>query len=464
MASSLVQRQREVSDSRFIADLVGVFERRKIAVGDARACEQFETLLATNDAFRSQLFTLCAAISRMSASDLTGYELLDLVGRALGVTWGAAELPESLRAEFLAGYDAWIHRDLLASYEKPMARKPSAREKAAREPRPPDAAANPARPGGLPTVQEALELARIRNPVEMPPPRETVAEPASRQMRLDTSSLTIQELNALLKEIEERMARLSPQLSRMTSASEAPPVLVPPLLSLRRDLSAAAPESMAGPAASYAPERNAALSASADAEAVEVAPLQLLSLQARVLASVPMQSASLEPVPSQYSEDEFLARHAYLRPGWRKAALAAQLEPWLEAPSATAEIPAAVTNAAPVVVTPTADPVVPIRTPASPPAQAASDGVPLKTYVLIIALAALVLIAAPLAGMVVYRSLHPVYIYHLAPPATAPAPAEPAAPEKAGKSAKPQSKPGTPSHKQEPARRQSPAGVWPSQP
>jgi hypothetical protein len=81
--------------------------------------------------------------------------------------------------------------------------------------------------------------------------------------------------------------------------------------------------------------------------------------------------------------------------------------------------------------------------------------------VLISALAGLVLVAAPLTAMVVYRSLHPVYIYHLPQPATTPAvPVLPPA-QKTGKSTKPQNKPGTSAHKPEAAKPQLPVGVWP---
>ena len=82
---------------------------------------------------------------------------------------------------------------------------------------------------------------------------------------------------------------------------------------------------------------------------------------------------------------------------------------------------------------------------------------------LIVALAALVLVAAPLTGMVVYRSLHPVYIYHLTPPTPAAAPVKPA-PSPAENNSKPtKKKPGPAAHKQ-PAAQQTPAGVWPPQP
>src|ERR1039458_2817218 len=75
---------KKVSDNQFIGDLMNLFERRKIKTGDLATFENFASTLASNDAFRSQLFTLCTAISHMSADDLSGEQLLALVARALG--------------------------------------------------------------------------------------------------------------------------------------------------------------------------------------------------------------------------------------------------------------------------------------------------------------------------------------------------------------------------------------------
>jgi len=93
---------RKMSEGQFVADLAGLFERRRIALGEPHVCEQFEILLTTSDAFRSQLFTLCTAISHMSEQDLSGEELLDLIARALRAQPAdGPALPAVLRQNFL---------------------------------------------------------------------------------------------------------------------------------------------------------------------------------------------------------------------------------------------------------------------------------------------------------------------------------------------------------------------------
>src|SRR4051794_33114381 len=164
-------RSKRISDGQYIADLASLFERRQIALGEAHVCEQFEILFTTSEAFRGQLFTLCTAVSHMSEADLSGEELLDLIARALRSQSGV--IPESLRARFLAGFEAWNNRGVSGEDEWPPLKKPVAtvaeahfaapRESQASSlqfpppngPTKPDGA--PVRPAGVPTLQEALE-------------------------------------------------------------------------------------------------------------------------------------------------------------------------------------------------------------------------------------------------------------------------------------------------------------------
>lgn len=452
MSTGLVHRHSESSDGRFLADLVGLFERRKIPLGDDRVCEHFETVLATNDAFRSQLFTLCSAMSRMSATDLSGDDLLHLVGRALGVARGGADLPESLRAEFLAGYDAWVHRDLIGCDDWPPARKPPAREEAPRDPGPgeprnadeirnADAPGSVAftRPAGLPTVQEALELARAREPLEIPaPPPERAVSPSpvpENRANLDMGSLTIHELNAVLKEIEARMARLTPHLSNPAQAEPAPTVL--PITG--------------EPAAALPPLEEAGFS--------RTGPAPIIPIRAASPYEYGSEPASGLPLAA-YDEDQFTANRAYRHPQWREddaPAYSGVPEPLIPAYVPPVQEPEAAS--APTLVHPAS---FVTRPPAGPPAT--PDTLKLKMYLLICALAVIVLVAAPMTGMVVYRSLHPVYVYHLPQPAATPAPAEPtgtAPSHAAGRSVK-KGKSSALARKHEAQKRQpAPVEVWP---
>src|SRR5437762_2926561 len=166
-------QRKKMSESQYVADLAGMFERRRIALGDVHVCEQFEILLTTSDSFRSQLFTLCTAISHMSESDLSGEELLDLIARALGTETGeGAALPETLKKSFLSGLHNWSNRPLPAEVGWPGRKKPiaSIAELPTSIPAHADAPVrsesslnNPPRPAGVRTLQEALDLARSRS-------------------------------------------------------------------------------------------------------------------------------------------------------------------------------------------------------------------------------------------------------------------------------------------------------------
>ena len=84
MSSLSIPRPKKMSDGQFIGDLTKLLERRKIKCGDPASLETFGSELGSNDILRSDLFTLCTAISHMADEDLSGEELLLLVGRAVG--------------------------------------------------------------------------------------------------------------------------------------------------------------------------------------------------------------------------------------------------------------------------------------------------------------------------------------------------------------------------------------------
>jgi len=437
---------RRRQDGQYIADLANLFERRRIALGDAHVCEQFEILFTTSEAFRGQLFTLCTAISHMSDADLSGEELLSLVVCALRSPSG--EMPESLRSRFLAGMEAWNNRGLAAMDEWPPRKKASVSETVIpSEPWPSLVSSLPepvtmtepspvpalVRPAGVRTLQEALELAKVRGgdgPLR-PEPVVPEAVPVAVQ---DTNSATIEELNTLLAQIEERMKRLRPQLVE----SEAQPVSV---------VQAAAKQAVSSPATKE-------------------------------------ETSGLRPLSPEEREAAFLERHPYLRqdrvrPTWK--AVDHVLEPVLQRPIKEAEPkqsePQEIAAAAPVVREPVAelllvprksaplDERAPVEKPArlteivAVPPPGSSERQRLKTYLALAVLAGIALVATPVTGVLAYRYMHPMYIYQ---PAATPTPApQPPPAQPAGKTAaKPLRKSRTP----RPAAHRPTVSVWPPEP
>jgi TonB family protein len=126
MSSLSIPLPRQISDNQFIGDLMSLLQRRSVKCGDPQSFESFAYELVSNAALRSDLFTLCVAISHMAAEDRTGEELLALVARALrgpAVAKGAApdEIPPAMRSGFLEGYAAWCNRTV-AAMDKPLPR------------------------------------------------------------------------------------------------------------------------------------------------------------------------------------------------------------------------------------------------------------------------------------------------------------------------------------------------------
>ncbi len=231
MSSPALPLPGKFSDARFVGDLMSLFERRKVKCGDTQSFDHFTTELVSNNAFRSDLYTLCTAISHMAAEDLSGEQLLMLVARALvgpGVAKGAAvpEIPPPMRTVFIGGYEAWSNRAAAAIQDEwPPPRKTVPREEIAPagEDNPaPGASRSPAEGGR--TFQEALEIARERSPDGLISPRTSAPGP-------DIEHLTISELKKLLAEIEHRVSRIGPELSRMISppANDPEPAKADPL-------------------------------------------------------------------------------------------------------------------------------------------------------------------------------------------------------------------------------------------
>jgi hypothetical protein len=189
--------QSKLAEGQFVADLSSLLERSGVAAGDVA---QLADLLRSSAGFRGRLFTLCTAISHMSDHDLSGDELLDLLSRSLGMP-DTREIPDDVVSLFLSGLEAWNNRSALQHDEWPPFKKPSASESVA----PSQQNGVPLRPAGVRTLQEALGFAHSSKDLNS---QAEVALPYR-----DVNSLAIQDLNALLGEIEDRMKRLQPQVT-----------------------------------------------------------------------------------------------------------------------------------------------------------------------------------------------------------------------------------------------------------
>jgi hypothetical protein len=450
--------QRRMSEGQFVGDLAGLFERRHIAMGAPHVCEQFEILLTTSDSFRSQLFTLCTAISHMSEQDLSGEELLELIARALGAeTEDAASLPAAMRRNFLSGLEAWNNRNLQAHDEWPHIKKPVLSVDEAPAPANDSTATQPkaaARPTGVHTLQKALEIARIRGgdiPLRPEPELDTAPTWASASVpeSPEINSATIEELNALLVEIEERMKRLRPQLGAAEAAqpvAQPNPALAQPALPVA--LSAAPAE----------PPPRPALSA---------------------------DWSEPTPTPELFAEerdDAFLERHPYLRPDRLKHVLDIMAARAMAFEADDGEFD----QTAPMPVTIKAEPELQLvprhiiedektgvdHDQPEPPTLVIPDMVRFKTYLALAVLAGIVLVGTPISAVIAYRYLHPVYIYDQDPQhpvEAAPAAAQPAPKKGAGRgkslggaNSGTQPRFARPGRKDQAQRNKEPAEVWPA--
>jgi hypothetical protein len=387
MSLGSISRPIRLSDARFVGDLMSLFKRQGIESGDPGGLASFESCFASKDNFRSQLFTLCTAISHMSEEDLSGEQLLVLIARGLGVPEaadGGAELPESLRTAFLAGYNAWSNRSLGEPAPWPPSREPAGNEPipfpqraeggaeaAATERRAPDMHAPVMR-----TVQEALLMARKQSPFELP--ARSAPSPA-----VNVEDLTITELTRLLEDIERRMSRIKPQFHALNALVHPPD------------------ETLERPA--WMHEAGEAPASKADAAAQ---PGPSLVLPAATGLPSPPEPAGLLAAPAAlpvevaragHEEDPFLVRHTYLKAGRRLPPDTIVPIPLATPPPAPGEHPRAELAAKP-----------------SDILMALVDSRPerfrAKMELAVGVIAALMLVASPMAGFVAYRLLHPTYV------------------------------------------------------
>ena len=448
MSLGSIPRQRKVSDAQFVGDLMGLLKRHRIESADAGGYGQFELNLASKDTFRSQLFTLCTAISHMADEDLSGEELLALIDRAMGASGrpyedGDGGMPESMRMAFLSGYDAWSTRAMNDPDVWPPVRQPTPANEPIPFPQPTEALPEPEhglRVPGLPTVQEALLMAKKQAPFELPvrvtplpeaqatapisarggsnPAANTAAPPAP---SANVDNLTISELTQLLEDIERRMSRIKPHFHELTSLMQTP---------AERHERATRPHGLDD--------------ADTTRQAMTAAAIGPALVDSRLDVPLSPLDAALT-ITENVEDDPFVARHAYLNPKGRwKAPMTPPASVFVAEPTPTpppAVVPAPkvlearlVTEAAPVEASDTK------IFPRSRSAAAAQyknieaaiavqpDSYRILVHIAIGVLAAVILVAIPLAGMMVYRSWHPVYQIHglqVAQPAADPTAASP---------------------------------------
>jgi len=430
MSLGSIPLPRRVSDAQFVGDLFGLFKRHRIETGEAGSFAQFETLLASKDTFRSQLFTLCTAISHMADADLSGEQLLDLISRALDDP--EMGVPEGARKAFLSGYDAWSNRHLDADDTWPPVRDSAPGNGPIPFPQPAEDLPEPAtpvgrapavRPPGMRTVQEALLMAKKEAAFELPP--RAAAPPGA-----GVEGLTISELTKLLEDIEHRMSRIKPHMGQLNGLVHSPGEGAERTVKLR-DLGES---SRAAAAAQLRPSLVA-----------PSAPVTPLVLEETSLIGPPADT----DLPM---EDKFLARHAYLNstrrvpaaapPELRRLVTTGVAAPSVYVPPPPPASVAPAKAASPVVfAVPESAMIAAAVAPPSVPGGAGptvagslsrngaivdhsanfpiavvykTEAFRLYFHIAVGVFAAFLMVGCPLAGIVLFRSLHPVhrYVYH----------------------------------------------------
>jgi hypothetical protein len=453
MSLGSIPRQRKVSDAQFVGDLMGLLKRHRIESAEAGGFAQFESYLASKDAFRSQLFTLCTAISHMADEDLSGEELLGLICRAMGASDrdGVPEIPDGMRTAFLTGYDAWSNRSMGEQDVWPPERKGTPINEPIPFPQPTEALPEPEhglRVPGLPTVQEALLMAKRQAPFELPlrvgpvqttpmvspnPAATTGSNPLSISSipGANVENLTINELTQLLEDIERRMSRIKPHMHELSSLIQTP--------ADRSDRVARTRET-----------------GDSDAARAEMTAAVIRPSLVPPRAEVPLTPLEAALTTTENLEDDpFVARHAYLNPKRRYTIPLGSPAPLFAMPTPppppTIEAAAAAPVAAPVAAASAEPPkirIIPISSNVvvekCENVEAAIESEPdlyrILIHIAIGVLAAVILIAIPLAGLMVYRSLHTRYEYQNFQPAAQPV-ADPTAASPDGSGANPNSSP-----------------------
>src|SRR5580704_14396837 len=116
MLSHSISLGSNQSELEFIDDLIKLCKRHKISCGKPKDLQHLCTDLVSNDAFCTDLFTLCTAISHMAEVEPSPEQLLVLVARAFGgpkisINDATVDIPQDASSAFLDGYETWSGRE-----------------------------------------------------------------------------------------------------------------------------------------------------------------------------------------------------------------------------------------------------------------------------------------------------------------------------------------------------------------
>jgi protein TonB len=196
------------TDTQFVSDLTQVFRRHKVPCGQPSDIDHLDVDLEANRALRADLFSLCNAISHLSAEDLSPRELLLLVARA--ITGNRAQphlvdIPAAAVAIFLHEYETWATRAFgLDPCEPPVADTQTTWQ---------------AKPNPFST---AASLASASIDVNSPVPAESHGD-VSLNPETPIGRFTLGELKSYLDDIEQRVSRLQPFLDAVSKPEPLPP-------------------------------------------------------------------------------------------------------------------------------------------------------------------------------------------------------------------------------------------------
>ena len=206
MLSHSIALGNNQSELQFISDLINLCNRHKVSCGKPQDLDHLSVDLIFNDAFRTDLFTLCIAISHMAEIQASPEQLLVLVARAFGgpglsLPDPANDIPHDARSVFLTGYETWSEREPDLDDDLPLPPHENSFQL-------------PLSPPQRPTLYHAA-AARFGSEhpetfEDLPVSHPITAEPSHSPVPRDTSldGLTPNELRMYIEDIERRMRQI----------------------------------------------------------------------------------------------------------------------------------------------------------------------------------------------------------------------------------------------------------------
>ena len=206
------------SELQFVGELTDLCKLHQISCGNPRDIAHLGPDLTSNDSFRTDLFTLCTAISHATEIPLSPEQLLVLVVCAFGgsgtsIRDATIDLPQDAMSAFLDGYESWSRRepdpDARSSWRVDRDKEPVS-----------------SRPGPTLFYSAASRSGPDPRGTQDPPASHaTNSAPTRRQIPANTplESLTLSELRMYLEDIENRVSRIEPRLERIAPERLSPP-------------------------------------------------------------------------------------------------------------------------------------------------------------------------------------------------------------------------------------------------